>query len=166
MPCRRAGDGIRLSLSESRAGFDELNLDSAAKVWRDPGGADEIAHQTAAAGPELDQIDLRWSGEGAVRADAPHPDQLSEHLGCFGSGDEITRLAERVARRVIAVPGMTKTESHVSVERHRAFVADHPGDCSCERRPAHVRRERSNSQMPIAIRGTDRIIPMVMNPRK
>src|SRR5213075_1452338 len=96
---------------------------------------------------------------------APDADKLAEDLRDFGRGDEITVWPERISRHVITVNRVAKAERNIAIDRHRTILADHRDDEFLERcRLLHVCRDRSRSQIPMATRGRERIMPMVMKP--
>src|SRR5882672_2001551 len=110
-----------------------------------------------------------------LAASSPQADQLAEHLADLRRGGEITRGTERIACRVISVPGMREAKSHVLHHGHRPGDLDAPPNFGLEREDAvghHVRRAGSRRKatainaMPASINGNDSSVPMVSPPQR
>ncbi len=164
MPCdgpRRAGQRLPLPAGEGRRHLDEMDVDGRVKGGKGARGPQEVGHQRAAAGAELDEPDGLRPAEGVPGLGRPDADQLAEDLADLRGGDEVARRTEGVAAHVVAVARVAEGERHVAIDGKRPLRGDQGPKFRVERRHAGVRRDRSTSQRPTAISGTERSWPMV-----
>ena len=117
-------ESFLLRIPQYGARLDQMHFNRCAKTIRDACRAQSIAHQCAATGAQLNEIDTRGLAEHRPDLSRPKPDQFAEHLGDFRRCDEIPRTAERIARHIIAVTRMAERYRHKSVERHRPVMPD------------------------------------------
>src|SRR6185503_5239945 len=111
--------------------------------------------QRAAPGAELDQVDGGRLAHEVETLHEPDGNDLTEHLGYFGSGGEIANRAQGIAGHVVAVARMTEAQGHEAIQREGAFHFNEARELALERCRlfAHVRRERSSSHRPMASMG-------------
>ena len=100
---RRKGRKARLLLQpKRRARLDQIELQGLQKVGPQACGAQQVAHQNAASGAKLDQMDRVGSAHRLPRRHDPDADQFAEHLRDFRRGDEIPLRSKTRPRGVIA----------------------------------------------------------------
>ena len=164
VPCDVLAQHLALNCPQHGTRFDEMNRCGPQKIGRGIfGDAQHVAYQRAAAGTQFHQIKGWRLAHEFPGGDAPDADQFAEDLRDFRRGDEIARLAQRIARHVVAVSRMTEAQAHVAVERHRPVAGDDLANEPFKRRQG---RDRSSSQIPTAQSGAERIMPMVTKPAK
>ncbi len=169
VPGKGDGNGSKvflLSGAKDGARFDQANSCASEEIRHGARGTEEVGHQRAWAGTELDEIKGLRLSHRFETLHAPDADELSEHLGDFGSGGEVTSPAQRIASHIVAVNGVAEAQSHVAVERHGPGGLDHANELKLKGGWSgdHARRERISSQRPIRIIGRESIMPRVRNP--
>ncbi len=165
---------LLLPLLKHRARLDHVHDDGVAEFRQNARGAQHVHHHGAAAGAKLDKADVLRRAHLAPDRCAPDADQLAEHLAYLGGGDEIAVAPERIARHVVAVPGIAQAQRHELAHRHRPAALDALPDFSLERGVHRFQacgnggrlEAQTISAIPISISGTDSSMPMVMPPHK
>ena len=109
---------------QGRACLQEPNVEGGAKVRHDARRPQRVAHQRAAARPQLDEPDGIWRAHGRPYLRRPEADQLPEHLRDLGRRGEIARGPERIAIHVITVLGMGERKLHVAFDSDRTLEGD------------------------------------------
>ena len=165
------GQRLLLALAQDRAGLDHGHFDSRQKLRRDAAGAQSVRHQSSAPRPQLHELHALGVIHRAPDMGGPESDQLAKHLRNLGRGDKISIGAERVAGDVIPMFGVSETQFHEPVERHRPFGVDDDADLVGQFRQTFVSsagrlRARNTSAIPSAISGSDSNMPMVAPPNR
>ncbi len=114
--------------AEHRARLDQIEAKRAAKLRRDGGGAQKVAHFHTATGAQLCQDDRVAPSCPLPQLGAPQPDQLAEDLADLRGGREVAFRADRVAPRIVAACRVMQRHCHVGRNRERALSANPPGD--------------------------------------
>ncbi len=175
-----AAEPAPLPLLQHRARLDEVETQRPGEPRHAGSGAQEVAHQRAAAGAELGEDHRIGLPRALPEIGAPQPDQFAEDLADLGRGDEIAGGAERIMPGVIAGLGVVQRHRHERGDRERPLAADPPGDRRdqvghrapppCHREAAAsggCRRAQTTSATPASRSGIDSSWPIVVpNTRK
>src|SRR5258708_39707083 len=124
---RRFCQAALLLAAQYRARFDKPELQRIPKAWPRRGGTQEILHQDAAPGPELDKQYRVRAAHLAPHLRAPQPEQFAEDLADLRRSDKIASSAERVTACVITVLRIVQRHRHEGRHPYPAFRADAPG---------------------------------------
>ena len=151
-------------------GLDQMDIECSRKSGYRLKRPQDIRHQRAPAGAQLNQLEGRRLVHRGPGVDAPNADQFAEHLAHFRRGDEVPAPPEWIARPVVAMFGMAETQLHVARDRKRPLLRDQVFQNAGQRRlpGAHVAGvlARNKSHRPTAIIGTESIMPMVAPPAR
>ena len=123
-PDRLAREARALQAAQARAGLDQMQAQARAKSRHLRRRPQDIRHQGAAAGPELDQQAGVGPAEVRPGPGEPEPHELAEHLADLGRGDEVAGGAERIVPGVVAERRMGQRERHEARGRDRAGAPD------------------------------------------
>ena len=115
---------LLLHRAQRRAGLDQVHGGRGQERRHRPRRAQGIAHQGAAARPELDEAQRRGAAHALPDDSTPHSDQLAEHLADLGRRDEIPARADALRAAPVAVLGMGQAGAHVGIDRQRALPLD------------------------------------------
>ncbi len=162
-----------LGRAQALRGLDEddaARLEEAGRAGRD---AQDVGHQGAPSGPELDEVD---AGRAAVRdpaLDEEGAEQLAEHLADLRCRHEVAGRAERLAPRVVPVR-IGEARRHVLRHGDRSGERDAAAQALLDRRHARAGAAayagRASAQAttapPMSTIGADRTIPMVTGPNR
>ena len=128
-PCRlRLAEASFLFRAKHRARLDQTDAQGAAKFRHSAGGAQQVAHQHAAAGPQLCQDYRIRPADPLPQLGAPQPDQFAENLADLGRGREIARRSDRAAPRIVPALGVVQRHGHIGRNSQRALGANPPDD--------------------------------------
>jgi len=105
------------------ADLDQMDLDRLEKAGRQPGRAQGIGHQRAAAGAEFDQRQLCRRAHLLPDDSAPKPDEFTEDLRDLRRGDEIAGASDDVARPIVAELGIVEAQVDVAARCQAARAA-------------------------------------------
>ena len=167
-PCRsRLAEASFLFRAKHRARLDQTNAQGAAKLRHNAGGAEQVAHQHAAAGPQLCQDYRIRPADPLPQLGAPQPDQLAENLADLGRGREIALRSDRAAPRVVPAFGIVQRHCHVGGNRQRALQANPPDDLAGDslahdRAGTGARSPQAMIRMPAISSGIDNSWPIVV----
>ena len=153
--------------TKHRARLDQKDAQGPAKFRQATGGAQQVAHQHAAAGPQLRQNDRIRPADPVPQLGAPQPDQLAENLADLGCGREIARGSDGVTPRIIAALSVVQRHRHIGGDGQRALGADPPGDffreaCAHERAGTGARNAQAMISTPAISSGIDNSWPIVV----
>ena len=169
-----------LDLPQPGAGLHQMRAGCDAKLRSQARDAQDVGHQRAATGTQLDQMELLWRARGGMGVDQPCADHFAEELADLGSGDEVAAGAEGFGAHVVAVLRVGQAKRHVVEDGEWPGRLDQRADPCRQRRlvlpalahgrvspafaPASVggrRRARTIAKRPAAIIGSDRTMPIV-----
>ncbi len=129
VPLRREALQRRFLRGDQRGvDLDQMDLRGREEVGRNPGGAQGIGHQAAAAGAELSQDERRGLAHARPEIDTPKPDHLAEHLAHFWRGREVPAGAEGIALAVISTERQLHELRHGDMALRRDASAQFVGD--------------------------------------
>ena len=153
--------------AKQRACLDQTDAQCAAKFRHGAGGAQQVAHQHAAAGPQLCQEYRIRPADPLPQIGTPQPDQFAENLADLGRGREVARRSDRVAPRIVPGLGVVQRHGHVGGNRQRALGANPPDDLvgdflAHDRAGMGARSAQAMIRMPATNNGIDNSWPIVV----